>query len=181
LHSVRISNYAHSGSAVPGTSAGSFALSVALAPGDRYLASGYAGGNVFISDLDNHWKTVAMLPASYGAANAVAWSADGQYLAVGYANNIAVVYNVNSQALAFNLNHQAAVNSVAWNTSSGSYILASGAADGTVSVWNLGAATPVQTVYTRNTKSILSVAWNGSGQLASASQDQTVTIWQPRQ
>ncbi len=181
LHSVRVSNYAHSGSAIPGTSLGSFTLSLALAPGNRYLASGYMGGNVFVSDLDAHWQTVSVFPASYGPANSVAWSADGQYLAVGYDSNVAIVYSTSSQAIAFTLQHQAAVTSVAWNTSSGSSILASGAADGTVNVWNLSASTPDQIVYKRNTKGVLAVAWNSSGQLASASQDETVTIWQPLQ
>ena len=75
--------------------------------------------------------------------------------------------------------HTSNVESLAFKPNS--YLLASGSADGTVRIWDVGDNTNLRHVRTlRHTHNVTSVAWSPDGRvLASASTDGTVRLWNP--
>ncbi len=152
---------------------------IAVAPDDTLLAVALETGHVYFADLAKNWAPVATLRPIYGAAHSVAWSLDGIYVAVGYENNVAVVYDARSRQVSFTLKHQGAVNSVAWQPGATTPTLATGAGDNTVNVWKLGATNSEQSqiTYTGHNDAVLAVAWSSTGILASASKDQKVILW----
>jgi serine/threonine protein kinase len=154
--------------------------SITPSPDGHYLAVALAGGTVYFADLTRNWAEVTTLPASHGAAYAVAWSPDGSLVAVGYADGQIVVYNATTQRESFTLKHNGAVNSVAWHPNSSVPVLASGSSDSTVGIWQLGSTKATQNaiLYHSHKDEVLAVAWS-SNLLASGSKDKTVILWQP--
>jgi WD40 repeat protein len=77
------------------------------------------------------------------------------------------------------LKHKGAVYSVAWSPASTATapVLMSGAADGSVNIWNLQGQGQ-QIIYSGHSDAVLAVTW-GATMLASASKDQTAILWQP--
>jgi WD40 repeat protein len=174
LHALEISNYRHLGKNAPLT----FINAIAISPDGALLAAGLESGRVVFADLKNDWALVAAIEPAHGAALSVAWSHDQSLVAVGYADGIAVIYDTGSRQVKYLLKHRGAVNGLAWspNSSSSSPMLVSGAADGTVNIWNLQ-GTGTQIVYSGHNDAVLAVAW-GANMLASASKDQTAILWQ---
>ncbi len=174
LHAFNVTTQAHAGTDTPGLRV----TGISLAPGGRYMAVALESGIVYLADLNTRWKDAHNFANGYGAALSIAWSPDGKYLAVGYASNVAVVYDSVARTAAYTLTHNASVYSLAWSAVTGTSVLASGAGDGTVNIWTLDTGKQNQIVYTGHSAAVLALAWSNSV-LASASKDQTVTLWQP--
>jgi serine/threonine protein kinase len=152
--------------------------SISLSPDGSLLVVALEDGDIYFADIAQNWQSIYNFNASLGAALAVAWSPDGNYVAVGYANNTAIVYNASSKQAQYTLKHNGAVYGLAWNPVSSTPMLASGAGDNTVNIWNLGAGTQSQTIYHGHSQAVLALAWSKTI-LASASQDKTIILWQP--
>lgn len=161
-------------------SSGTHISSLALSPAGRYLAAALADGEIAFLDLTRAWATAYAIPPSHGTALSLAWSPDGSLLAVGYADNHALVYNATTKQELFDLKHTGPVYGVAWspNSTASVPILASGSGgNNSVNIWNLG-PNKNQTIYSGHTGAVLTVAWSDN-LLASASKDQTVILWRP--
>lgn len=120
--------------------------------------------------------TTIITYAHSGAANSVAWSPDGKYVASGGEDRIVQVRNSGDDVPIYTYrDHLKTVYSVEWSPD-GQYI-ASTSADKTVRVWNPMTGTTLFT-YKGHTDRIWSAAWSPDGKLiASASDDQTVHVW----
>jgi WD40 repeat protein len=107
-------------------------------------------------------------------ARSVAWSPDGQRLAVGVADTLHVVRRDGAPLATLSL-HGPAVTGVAWSPDGRT--VAVGCRDGVVRVY--GATGRLRATLTGHTRAVTSVAWSLDGQLvASGSADGTVRIWQ---
>lgn len=178
LHEFDSSTYKRYGRNSPGVRISSMDLS----PDGRYLALALESGLVYIADTANKWARVYEFNVSRGSALSVAWSADGALIAVGYAENLAVVYDAKTRRERFIMPHHGPVYSVAWRPGATIPTLATGVGDKTITIWRLTQDKRKQggTPYTGHKDAVLAVAWNSSGSiLASASKDKTVILWQP--
>jgi hypothetical protein len=151
--------------------------SLAVSPDQTLMAVALASGEVYFADLKRNWAAVATIPSAHGGVLSVAWSPDGNFVAVGYADSYAVVYDAGSRAVRYNLRHVAPVYSVAWSPNPAVPVLASGAGDGSLNIWNLSGSGN-QTVYRGHSDAVLAVSWSTT-MLASASKDQDIILWQP--
>jgi len=106
----------------------------------------------------------------------LAWSSDGQRLAVGLGDVTIRVWDVPSKKVMFNLRgHEKWVSSVAW--SSDGNFLASGSNDTNIYIWDMSTGKMVHTL-TGHTGEVNSVAWSPDDKrLASGSSDDTVKVW----
>jgi len=175
LHALQISNYKHYGR----TSSQVFVNAIALSPSGSLLALALESGRVYFADLANNLAETASIAPDHGAALSVAWSHDNSFVVVGYADGNAVVYDATARNVKYLLKHKGAVYSVAWSPAStaATPILMSGAADGSVNIWNLQGQGQ-QIIYSGHSDAVLAVTW-GTTMLASASKDQTAILWQP--
>lgn len=172
VHALAIANYKRYGKNGPARIA-----SLAVSPDQTLMVVALASGDVYFADLRNNWAAAATIPGAHGGALSAAWSPDGNFVAVGYTDNYAVIYDASSKAVRYNLKHVAPVYSVAWSPSTTSPILASGAGDGSVNIWNLSGQGS-QTIYKGHSDAVLAVSWSATT-LASASKDQSVILWEP--
>ncbi len=175
LHALQISNYKHYGHTSPLV----FVNAIAISPNGSLLVLALESGRVYFADLANSWAETASIAPAHGAALSVAWSRDNSFVVVGYADGTAVVYDANTRNVKYLLKHKGAVYSVAWSPAStaATPILVSGAADGSVNIWNLQGQGQ-QIIYSGHSDAVLAVTW-GATMLASASKDQTAILWQP--
>lgn len=108
-----------------------------------------------------------------GAALALAWSPDGAMLASGGSDNVAYVWDAATGRNIQLLQHEAAVNGVAWEPGNIGRV-ATASSDNKVSIWDVNSST--RTIYDGHWGAVTSVAWS-SGGLASGSEDRTVIVW----
>jgi WD40 repeat protein len=122
-------------------------------PGSRYLAVAYQVNYVGIFDRDNDYATVSTIPNPVPAHNvAVAWSADGRYLAVGY--NFAALAGVPAVRVFDLLDRTAPVEVpmpnvvpdnaryLSWGGPSGRYLVAA-SSNGQITVFDWNSGSPV--------------------------------------
>jgi WD40 repeat protein len=120
-------------------------------------------------------NTILLTNPREAVPNSVAWSPNGNSLAVGYFDNTVKIWDFGTKQNTSTLSgHSGAVNSVAWSPN-GEY-LASGSDDGTVKVWKVSNGKEVASF--KHLDIINSVAWSPDGKLlASACVDRDVYIW----
>lgn len=110
--------------------------------------------------------------------NAVAWSHDGKYVAIGGSSGTIEIRDVASwNIVARYSQHTDAINAIAWSPDD-KYI-ASGSKDKTVRVWSpFAKGTPTLMVYTGHTDQVSSVSWSPDGkEIVSGSWDDTAKVW----
>jgi serine/threonine-protein kinase len=152
-------------------------VGLAVSPDQTLMAVALASGEVYFADLNNGWVAQATIPSTHGGALSVAWSPAGNFVAVGYTDRYAVIYDAGTRAVRYNLRHSAPVYCVAWSPDPSVPVLASGAGDGSVNIWNLSGQGN-QTIYRGHSDAVLAVSWSAT-MLASASKDQDVIVWEP--
>lgn len=109
------------------------------------------------------------------ASNAVAWSADGQYLAIGGIGPAILISTATAKVVGYYGPPGGESHAVAFSPD-GTY-LAVGRDDTTVEVWNVAAHTKVYT-YNGHTGDIFTLAWSPDGKrIASGGADATVQVW----
>ena len=113
---------------------------------------------------------------------AVAWSPDGQYLALGNNDRIVQVRDIKSGKIVFTYyGHREAlrlnrVNAVAWSPN-GLYMASGTRSDG-VHVWQVSTGTTIQT-YISHAAELMTLAWSPDGKyIASGGADDTVQVWE---
>jgi len=138
------------------------------------LASGASDARVLIWDLNG---TVQARKGQAGAVRSVAWSPDGQQLAVGAANQVQFLNPLNGTLLAQPAQiHTDVVTTLAWSTRQ-TELLVSGALDKKAVVWNTTSYTP-QTIFTGHTTAIESAAWaSDTKTIATSSHGGVVRVW----
>ncbi|GAB4378375.1 MAG: NB-ARC domain-containing protein [Elainellaceae cyanobacterium] len=153
-----------------------FALSVALSPDDRLLATGDSNGQVHL------WRMVDGQPLSLlqdgdtGWVWSVAFSPDGQQLASGSVDQTIKIWDVQTQQLVHTLHgHSNWVRSVAFNPAG--QRLASGSTDRTVRIWDRETGNCLQ-VLDEKEDAVWSVAWHPvENWLATANNNGTLKLW----
>jgi WD40 repeat protein len=107
--------------------------------------------------------------------NSVAWSPNGQHLAIGGAGD-AIVLDAATGKRASYFGHQSgSVHAVSWSPDS--TFIAVGEEDSTIGVWNITTHQNVYT-YTGHTTDVFCVAWSPDGKsIASGSGDGLVEVW----
>jgi WD domain, G-beta repeat len=124
---------------------------------------------------------LARLAAAAGTTEVVAWSPNGQYLAVGYASGSVLLWDMEHWRLAAHLwrAHHRFVSALAWTPDG--HLLVSAAGDGTIVLWRAarGTLTPVRRLHVRaRLPYVLAAAISPQGdQLAVADGQQSVRLW----
>jgi WD40 repeat protein len=123
----------------------------------------------------------AHLSAAAGTTEVVAWSPNGQYLAVGYSSGSVRLWDMEHRRLAAHLwrAHHRFVSALAWTPDG--HLLVSAAGDGTIILWRLarGTLAPVRRLHVgARLPYVLAAAMSPQGdQLAVADGQQSVRLW----
>ena len=147
---------------------------VAWSPDGRRIASGAWDNTVQVWEPTPESNTLTY-KGHMGFVNTVAWSPDGKRIASGAWDDTVQVWDATTLTMYITYRgHSSAVKSVAWSPD-GKFIASSDAL--TVQVWNASTAEHIFT-YSGHTTFVSAVAWSPDGKrIASASDDQTVQIW----
>jgi len=153
---------------------------VAWSPNGKRVASASNDGSVQIWDAFTGMHVISHLsPLSarltHTPWNAVAWSPDSKYIAIGGAGDAIVLDSMTGNILGYYGHHGGSVHALTWSPD-GIY-LAIGRDDTTVQVWNVATITNVYT-YTGHSDDVFTVAWSPDGKrIASGSADGLVQVW----
>lgn len=134
-------------------------------------------GTLLIS-LEHNPILQRFLRGQTGEVNSVAFSPNGQILAVGSSDHTIRLYDpATGQPVGEPLEHTGAVLHVAFNPQD-STMLASAGSDNTVRVWDIQTGQLIGHPLTGHTKQVWSVAFSPDGRiLASGSADSTIMLW----
>lgn len=147
-----------------------------ISPNGQMAAIGLNDGTVYLVDINDGFNTNATIRSnSYGSAFALSWSSDSSLLAVGYSNNVAIVYDVATQNQQYMLNHNSSVNGLAWKPND-TTTLATGSNENHVTVWKMNGGSASSTLYPGHTGPVTAVAW-GAGGLVTGSKDTKIILW----
>jgi WD40 repeat protein len=147
-----------------------------VSPDGQMAAVGINDGTVYLVDINDGWNANATIRSnSFGSALSLSWSSDSSLLAVGYSNNVAIVYDVATQNQQYQLSHNSSVNALAWKPND-TTTLATGSNDNHVTVWKLASGNVSSTLFTGHTGPVMSMAW-GTGGLVSGSKDTKIILW----
>ena len=138
------------------------------------LASGANDAQLLIWDLQGN---VLVHKEQDGVVRSVAWSPDGQQLALGAAKQLQIINPLNGALLAQPAQmHTDAITTLAWSSRQPS-MLVSGGLDKKAIVWNTTSYTP-QTIFTAHTTAIESATWApDNATIATSSHGGVVRVW----
>ena len=149
------------------------------------IAAADDSGTVTLWKRDNVTGFVPMLLTELtgnSKTRAVAFSSDERYLAAGCDSSKLGIWQTSNANFTLLKAHRGSVRTVAWSLVG--HMLASGGTDKNVIVWNLTAyqngtiALEGEPAFLRNhTNNIRNVEWSPYGRLASASDDNTIRLW----
>ena len=160
---------------------------MAFSPDGRRLAVTYTGGRAELWSVSSPVpETLTGTPLTSGTLtpSSLTFTPDGRRLAVGNADGSVQLWNVANPEDPHPLAKLTSgsgvaispVDSVAVNPSRQLFV--AGHDDGTVSAWNLATASPsLEWTLTTDTNRVTAVAFGPDGRLATASDDETVQIW----
>lgn len=150
-----------------------FARSIAYHPSGTRLAAAFADGKVLIWDLSDEATLLDRLPGW-----AVAWSPDGEVLAIGRKKerDVSLWMNASGSVEQPLKGHEGEVVSLAWSSEGR---LASADSDGVIRIWEWeGSSDRLIHELSGHLRGVSSVAWSPDGRyLASGSLDATVRVW----
>lgn len=153
-------------------SAGACALD--CSPVGDAVATGGQDGRCVILD-SAHGETVAEIGGGAAWVEHVAWSPDGQWLALAAGRQVRVVTASGSPVRTWT-DHPSTVASIAWRSDSKQLAVAH---YGGVTLWHPDGDTPLRRLERKG--SILTIAWHPRGRfLAAGCQDQAVQVWNMR-
>ncbi|MFL5655896.1 MAG: protein kinase domain-containing protein [Ktedonobacteraceae bacterium] len=170
-------------------------LALAWSLDGKHIASGGADGSVQVWDASTG-HTYVTYSGHTAPVYAVAWSLDGKHIASGGSDGSVQVWDAaTGRTLFIYRGHTGGVNAVAWQTGpsllpGNEARIASAGADATVQVWSFGKGRNTQgqqaialggnvLMYRGHAGPVTSVTWSPDGQqIASASEDGTVQVWQ---
>ena len=153
---------------------------IAWSPDSKRIASASNDGTVQVWDSNTGEHVVkytgpSSIRGGIAATNAVAWSPDGKYLAIGGLGPAAILDPATAQVVGYYGPHGGAAHAVAFSPD-GTF-LAVGRDDSTVQVWNITTHTNAYT-YIGHTADVFTIAWSPNGQrIASGGADSTVQVW----
>ena len=160
---------------------------VAWSPDGTYLAIGGLGPAILISTTTG--QIIGYYGPDSGQAHSVAFSSNGQYLAIGRDNTTVEVWEVATKTKVYIYNgHSDDVFTLAWSPDGKR--IASGGGDATVQVWDALSGGHEYTYrghvdyywgHFTSGQQVDTVAWSPDGkQIASGSTDNTVQVWRPQ-
>lgn len=157
-------------------------LAVAWSHDSAFIASGSLDGTVLVRQVES--EQLIRRFHYVDPVNTLAWSPDGKYIAsAGDGKKVRVREFTSGRIVVSYRNHTHAIQTLAWSPD-GLYIASAGY-DRTIQVWSATTGSHKFT-YRSHSDAVHAIAWNpiekpenpGSRQLASASADHTVQVWQ---
>ena len=151
------------------------ALSVAVSPNGRLIASGDGSGKITLWDAATG-REISFLIGHLRSVLSCAWHPDGKILASASADQSVRLWEASTgrEIRSFN-GHSNWVRSCAWHPDG--QTLASASDDQSVRLWDTASGREIRSL-TGHSGSVLSCAWHPDGKtLASASADKTIHLW----
>ena len=154
-----------------------WAKAVTWSPTSAEILTGFQDGTAEALDINSRQRTAVYGGDPDWTANAVAWSPDGKYVAVGRFDNTIQVYAATSGNSLFTyMGHNDGINALV--LSHDGQRVASGSSDGTAQVWRASDGHPLL-IYKNHTSDVRSVSWSPDDKyIVSGSSDGTAQVWE---